>query len=201
MPAPHVVLLASSISLRPVFPYFLFSNSFPCHRSENSPVSLAIATLPKTPVSNPCVCHTSETPPGVVTLNVPTFNVQLSMRNANLPIGVALLNFHLLPAYPLSFHILAHSFALDKNTTLLFSIVSALFGKNNRGWGYPRRQNYRPGGHYRTGCSVRSLASGTAPCPRLRASSTGCAIIARTRSRSAGTSSLVSPLVSMVSCR
>ena len=49
MPAPHVVLLASSISLRPVFPYFLFSNSFPCHRSENSPVSLAIATLPRPP--------------------------------------------------------------------------------------------------------------------------------------------------------
>src|SRR6266581_8764181 len=64
MPAPHVVLLASSISLRPVFPYFLFSNSFPCHRSENSPVSLAIATLPETAVSNPCVCHTSETPRG-----------------------------------------------------------------------------------------------------------------------------------------
>src|SRR5258708_1589847 len=37
-------------------------NSFPCHTSENSPVSPSIATLPKTPVSNPCVCHTSETP-------------------------------------------------------------------------------------------------------------------------------------------
>src|SRR5258708_33284100 len=97
-------------------PYRPSPNSFPCHTSENSPVSLAIATLPKTPVSNPCVCHTSETPPGVVTLNVPT-NVQLSMRNANLPIGVALLNFHLLPAYPLSFHILAHSFAFTKNST------------------------------------------------------------------------------------
>src|SRR5260370_40291907 len=46
-------------------PYFLFSNPFPCHTSENSPVSPTIATLPKTRVSNPCVCHTSETPPGV----------------------------------------------------------------------------------------------------------------------------------------
>ncbi len=35
----------------------------------------------------------------------------------------------------------------------------------------------------------------------LNASSTGAAMISRTRSRSAGTSSLVSPLVSMVSCR
>src|SRR5260370_7047040 len=38
---------------------------FPCHTSENSPVSLTIATLPKTRVSNPCVCHTYNTPPGV----------------------------------------------------------------------------------------------------------------------------------------
>src|SRR6266478_1825830 len=44
---------------------FLFSpNSFPCHTSENSLVSPTIATLPKTPVSNPRVCHTSETPGG-----------------------------------------------------------------------------------------------------------------------------------------
>src|SRR6266851_4581943 len=61
----HAVLLTPSISLRPVFPHFLFPNSFPCHRSENSPVSPTIATLPKTGVSNPCVCHTSETPRGV----------------------------------------------------------------------------------------------------------------------------------------
>jgi hypothetical protein len=38
--------------------------SFPYHTSENSPVSPTIATLPKTDVSNPCVCHTSETPRG-----------------------------------------------------------------------------------------------------------------------------------------
>src|SRR5712692_7589203 len=60
----HAALLTPSISLRPVFPHFLFPNSFPCHRSENSPVSPIIATLPKTGVSNPCVCHTSETPRG-----------------------------------------------------------------------------------------------------------------------------------------
>jgi len=34
----------------------------------------------------------------------------------------------------LSFHILAHSFAPTKNSTLLFSIDSALFAKNTGGW-------------------------------------------------------------------
>jgi hypothetical protein len=46
-------------------PYLLCSISFPCHTSENTPVSPIIATDPKTPLSNPCVCHTSETPRGV----------------------------------------------------------------------------------------------------------------------------------------
>src|SRR6266568_3338828 len=87
MPAPHVVLLASSISLRPVFPYFLFSNSFPCHRSENSPVSLAIATLPKTAVSNPCVRHTSETPRGwlLSTFQPSTFDEERQSPDWQLP--------------------------------------------------------------------------------------------------------------------
>jgi hypothetical protein len=39
------------------------------------------------------------------------------------------------PTYPLSFQILAHSFALSKNSTLLFSSASALFAKNDPGWG------------------------------------------------------------------
>jgi hypothetical protein len=39
------------------------------------------------------------------------------------------------PTYPLSFQILAQSFALSKNSTLLFSSVSALFHKNHPGWG------------------------------------------------------------------
>ncbi len=39
------------------------------------------------------------------------------------------------PTYPLSFHSVAHSFALCKSTTLFFSIVSALFAKNHPGWG------------------------------------------------------------------
>jgi hypothetical protein len=38
--------------------------------------------------------------------------------------------------YPLFFHTLAHSFALPINSTLLFSSSSALFAKNDPGWGY-----------------------------------------------------------------
>src|SRR5260370_10191161 len=38
--------------------------------------------------------------------------------------------------YPLSFHILAHSFALTKSSTSFFSSASALFAKNHRGWGW-----------------------------------------------------------------
>jgi hypothetical protein len=43
--------------------YHLAGNSFRCHRSENSPVSPAIATLPKTVAHKSFPCHTSE-PPG-----------------------------------------------------------------------------------------------------------------------------------------
>ena len=43
--------------------YPLAGNSFRCHRSENSPVSPAIATLPKTVAHKSFPCHTSE-PPG-----------------------------------------------------------------------------------------------------------------------------------------
>src|SRR6267154_1507590 len=38
--------------------------SFPCHTSENLPLSPTIATLPKTDLSNPSICHTSEIPWG-----------------------------------------------------------------------------------------------------------------------------------------
>src|SRR6266699_6113787 len=44
--------------------------------------------------------------------------------------------YHLfLITYPLFFHILAHSFPLAKNSTLLFSGASALFAKSHPGWG------------------------------------------------------------------
>jgi hypothetical protein len=47
--------------------------------------------------------------------------------------------FRPVPNYPLSFHTLAHSFAPTEITTHLFSRGFALFAKNTRGWGYPRR--------------------------------------------------------------
>ncbi len=128
MPSRHAVLLTPPISLCPLFPYFLFSNSFSCHRSENSPVSLAIATLPKTAVSKPCACHTCETPQGVLTLDIPTFNFS-TLRCL---------------AYPLSFHILAPSFALfctflHSRKTQRFSFQSfphSLPKKSTRGRGH-----------------------------------------------------------------
>src|ERR1700687_897872 len=42
--------------------------------------------------------------------------------------------------YALRIHTLAHSFALTKNSTPLFSIDSALFTKNTRGVGYLSRR-------------------------------------------------------------
>src|SRR6266704_2928453 len=66
----HAVLLTPLISLRPVFsrPRKQIAHessqipSFPCHTSENAPVSPAIATDPKTPSRKSFACHTSETP-------------------------------------------------------------------------------------------------------------------------------------------
>ncbi len=108
-------------------PYPLSPNSRICHTSENSPVSPIIATDPKTHFSKSCICHTSDIPPAV-TLASPT---------TRLPRPQAFQRFlQLSPIpYPLSFHILAHSFALTKNSTLLFSSASALFAKNHPGWG------------------------------------------------------------------
>src|SRR6266852_6617276 len=55
--------LASFLGPTPI-PRRLSPNAFPCHTSENSLVSPIIATLPKTGVSNPCICHISEPPGG-----------------------------------------------------------------------------------------------------------------------------------------
>jgi hypothetical protein len=49
------------------------------------------------------------------------------------------------PSYPLSFQTIAHSFALTKNSTLFFSIASALFAKNHPGWGVLRANQLAPG--------------------------------------------------------
>lgn len=53
--------------------------------------------------------------------------------------------FKVFPSYPLSFDILAHSFAHTKSTTHLFSGDSALFAKNTREWGGgPKLQTLQP---------------------------------------------------------
>src|ERR1700737_3091161 len=56
--------------------------------------------------------------------------------------------FDVFPSYPLSFHTLAHSFALNKRSTPLFSDVSALFAKNQPGWGYPLQTSHSSGGFH-----------------------------------------------------
>src|SRR5260370_18924520 len=90
-------------------------NPFPCHTSEKSPRNSNHCHTSKTAVFNPCVCHTSEPP-----------------RGSSSNFGT-----HHSPATPqvLSFHTLAHSFALAKITTSLFSTDSALFPKNHPVWG------------------------------------------------------------------
>ncbi len=105
--------------------YSLSPNSRICHTSENSPVSPAIATDPKTHLSKSCICHTSDIPPGG---GIGLSDARTS-TSASVPTVPPAIN------YPLYFQTLAHSFALTKTSTLLFSIASALFAKNHPGWG------------------------------------------------------------------
>ena len=49
----------------PIQSYLFFLKSFHCHTSENSTVSPAIATDPKTPPCKSFPCHTCETPRGL----------------------------------------------------------------------------------------------------------------------------------------
>src|SRR5216683_2897846 len=58
----------------------------------------------------------------------------LPLPAASSPISIFTFRWSVL-TYPFSFHILAHSSALIKNSTLLFSSDSALFAKNHPGWG------------------------------------------------------------------
>src|SRR5207247_1843312 len=55
------------------------------------------------------------------------------------------LTIHLWQFYSSSFfYTLAHSFAVSKMSTPLFSIDSALFAQNTRGWGYPASSDNGP---------------------------------------------------------
>src|SRR5712692_2644404 len=57
---PHLIPISSHLTPK----------SLPCHTSGNSPVSPSIATLPKTRVSKPNVCHTCETAGGHLQVNL-----------------------------------------------------------------------------------------------------------------------------------
>src|SRR6266704_3085958 len=84
--------LDSFLGVNP-FPCTRFRNSFACHTSENSPVSPAIATDPKTPPNNPCICHTSETPLGSFRFSIqpacPAFPVRAAKGTPNTPSSLA----------------------------------------------------------------------------------------------------------------
>ena len=78
--------------------------------------------LPSSVAPNPFVCHSYENCRGVYQ--------QFPFRNAR---HSPLITRHF--SQLLSFHTLAHSFALTKNSTSFLSIASALFPKNHPGWG------------------------------------------------------------------
>ena len=108
----------------------LSPNSFHCHRSEKTPVNSNHCHTSKIAACNPCVCHTSEPPRGL-TLDVPTSkhlgvpNLQ-TCQQSNVP-----------TIYPLSFHILANSFACfcicAKVNPFRFKRFRTLYQKNGVG--------------------------------------------------------------------
>jgi hypothetical protein len=74
--------------------------------------------------------------------------------------------FGVFPSYLLSFQTLANSFALNKNSTLFFSINSELFAKNHPGWG-------GDSSHFGTRPAPQRLAVlPSLPCARLAISLT-----------------------------
>src|SRR5207249_5694745 len=98
----------SFLGLSPI-PRPRFANSFACHRSNNSPVSPAIATDPKTHVSNPFFA-THPRPPGIFHFG----SIDLSQLAVSIsgpyPSWVTVHGARSTFPYPLSFQILPHSF-------------------------------------------------------------------------------------------
>ena len=99
-----------------------FPKFFPCHTSENSPVSPGIAADPKTPFSKSCICHTSEPPRAG------------SQHSNRQPSNIQTIPQHI-PFFFKFFHTLLRFFALTKNSTLFFPCDSALFAQNHPGGG------------------------------------------------------------------
>jgi len=96
----------------------------PCKTVNLLPLGPTIATLPKTGVSNPCVCHRYDNPRGPGPLRLSDF------RPANVPTC-----FRSIPRIFILLRTLLHFFALSKNSTLLFSSDSTLCVKKPTGAG------------------------------------------------------------------
>jgi len=98
-------------------PSSVSSKSFACHSYENCRGVPQLFPLWNSPSKDPS----------------PFLSPQLSIRLRPVPLSLVPLSpIH----YPFSFHTLAHSFALTKNSTPLFPSNCALFAKNHPGWGY-----------------------------------------------------------------
>ena len=160
MLASHAVLLTPSVSLRviqplscaeimretPLIPFFVFKS---------------LRTLSFSVSRKSCVCHSYENRPGAYQ-QFPIWNAPRPCRGTRPCRNPSILHFRLCElcvlrrlcvnsglsslatvhgslsafAYPLFFHILADSFALTKNSTLLFSSDSKFFAQNTRGGVY-----------------------------------------------------------------
>ncbi len=160
MLARHAVLLTPSVSLRVIQPpscaqimreaprilFFVFKS---------------LRTLSFSVSCKSCVCHSYENGQGVYQ-QFPIWNAPRPCRGTRPCRNPSILHFRLCElcvlsrlcvnpglsslatvhgslsafAYPLSFHILADSFALTQNSTLLFSSNSKLFAQNTRGGVY-----------------------------------------------------------------
>src|SRR5213593_613562 len=150
MLASHAVLLTPSVSLRviqplscaeimretPLIPFFVFKS---------------LRTLSFSVSRKSCVCHSYENCRGVYQ-QFPIWNAPRPCRGTRPCRNPSILHFRLCElcvnsgfsslatvqgslsafAYPLSFQILADSFALTQTSTLLFSSNSKLFAQNTR---------------------------------------------------------------------
>src|SRR6266567_9484431 len=106
-------------------PYPLSPNSRICHTSENSPVSPAIATDPKTHLSKSCICHTSDIPPGVA----------LASPTLGLPHPQAFQRFLQLSPIPYTFKLLRTLLHSPKTQPFCFQALPHSLPKTTQGGG------------------------------------------------------------------
>jgi len=105
----------------------------------SSPCTLCLCvklsgSFPPTPVVSTAYGHPSTTAAPQLLCNQSVTHA-FCLDGGCTPLGASTA-YPLLPMpYLLSYHTLAHSFALSKISTPLFSIDSALFAQNTRGWG------------------------------------------------------------------